>query len=244
MTGSSPLARGLQRDAQRLEQERRIIPARAGFTPPPRMASGRCPDHPRSRGVYSWATSGRTARTGSSPLARGLPSTAAERSGRRRIIPARAGFTCHHGCLCVQSEDHPRSCGVYAGRLGSPRGRPGSSPLARGLRARRGRVPRRRRIIPARAGFTRIHDVLVAIVNGSSPLARGLRRHYFVNLNHRRIIPARAGFTSRRSRPSRSKGDHPRSRGVYLPGWAAEALAEGSSPLARGLLPHTHPPRG
>ena len=224
MTGSSPLARGLQRDAQRLEQERRIIPARAGFTPPPRMASGRCPDHPRSRGVYSWATSGRTARTGSSPLARGLPSTAAERSGRRRIIPARAGFTRQAGKSTQEAADHPRSRGVYP----HPRRAGGD----------------RERIIPARAGFTRIHDVLVAIVNGSSPLARGLRRHYFVNLNHRRIIPARAGFTSRRSRPSRSKGDHPRSRGVYLPGWAAEALAEGSSPLARGLLPHTHPPRG
>ena len=181
---------------------------------------------------------------GSSPLARGLPRRPGWRVGGVRIIPARAGFTPGLRLGGRRGRDHPRSCGVYAGRLGSPRGRPGSSPLARGLRARRGRVPRRRRIIPARAGFTRIHDVLVAIVNGSSPLARGLRRHYFVNLNHRRIIPARAGFTSRRSRPSRSKGDHPRSRGVYLPGWAAEALAEGSSPLARGLLPHTHPPRG
>ena len=51
-TGSSPLARGLlpQRVCTRFYPG--IIPARAGFTPPPRRASGRCPDHPRSRGVY------------------------------------------------------------------------------------------------------------------------------------------------------------------------------------------------
>ena len=172
--GSSPLARGLPRRPGWRVGGVRIIPARAGFTPGLRLGGRRGRDHPRSRGVYRPLRQSGPGDVGSSPLARGLLAFRTFVRSRRGIIPARAGFTCHHGCLCVQSEDHPRSCGVYAGRLGSPRGRPGSSPLARGLRARRGRVPRRRRIIPARAGFTRIHDVLVAIVNGSSPLARGL----------------------------------------------------------------------
>ena len=50
-----------------------IIPARAGFTPPPRPTS---PDS-----------------TGSSPLARGLRGYGRERLVVEGIIPARAGFT-------------------------------------------------------------------------------------------------------------------------------------------------------
>ena len=52
---------------------------------------------------------------------------------------------------------------------------------------------------------------------------------------HGGIIPARAGFT----RPSRRRrawsADHPRSRGVYRPGFREVSVQEGSSPLARGL---------
>ena len=50
------------------------------------------------------------------------------------------------------------------------------------------------------------------------------------------IIPARAGFTcASPGRPS-WPGDHPRSRGVYLPSARRTVLPRGSSPLARGLL--------
>ena len=52
------------------------------------------------------------------------------------------------------------------------------------------------------------------------------------------IIPARAGFTSRRLRSGGSRADHPRSRGVYCWRMSAMICAWGSSPLARGLLPH------
>ena len=52
MMGSSPLARGLPLKNARAELERRIIPARAGFTHPlPERECGE-EDHPRSRGVY------------------------------------------------------------------------------------------------------------------------------------------------------------------------------------------------
>ena len=52
-TGSSPLARGLPPTPWTGINDRRIIPARAGFTACPAARSGRPADHPRSRGVYA-----------------------------------------------------------------------------------------------------------------------------------------------------------------------------------------------
>ena len=57
-----------------------------------------------------------------------------------------------------------------------------------------------------------------------------------VRVNDAGIIPARAGFTSRRPGLIRSPRDHPRSRGVYNIFFRGIRIAEGSSPLARGLL--------
>ena len=71
----------------------RIIPARAGFTPPDQPHRRPRPDHPRSRGVY-------------------IATTTEERAAER-IIPARAGFTLHLAGRLEQHEDHPRSRGVY-----------------------------------------------------------------------------------------------------------------------------------
>ena len=129
------------------------------------------------------------------------------------------------------------------------------SPHARGLHPEPDRVVHVHGIIPARAGFTiimassgllfgdhpRSRGVYTAgqgkltTENGSSPLARGLRRHAEDGGENRGIIPARAGFTGTRwLSPSRGT-DHPRSRGVYNPHWEHGIVAEGSSPLARGL---------
>ena len=52
-----------------------------------------------------------------------------------------------------------------------------------------------------------------------------------------RIIPARAGFTVGVHVEVSVFADHPRSRGVYVVGGAAEDPPSGSSPLARGLRP-------
>ena len=93
MLGSSPLARGLPRDGDLARLEMRIIPARAGFTRAASLAQARIVDHPRSRGVYRTCHCAGCHRSGSSPLARGLPSTLSDGSLRVRIIPARAGFT-------------------------------------------------------------------------------------------------------------------------------------------------------
>ena len=114
--GSSPLARGL--------------PGSSRGNRPPRM------DHPRSRGVYSLDRSNVATRSGSSPLARGLRCPTASASLTPGIIPARAGFTSSYKEDMAKARDHPRSRGVYrTPRNGSDR-HCGSSPLARGLRAR------------------------------------------------------------------------------------------------------------
>ena len=235
MTGSSPLARGLPEPAGDSPARRRIIPARAGFTSGLMVSTSPVRDHPRSRGVYSWAAARVSASTGSSPLARGLPPGPARARHHHRIIPARAGFTSPSSPTARTVKDHPRSRGVYEDRTGPGAMPCGSSPLARGLPAPGWRPRGSRRIIPARAGFTGrcppgviadpdhprsrgvydLHAHGPPAHEGSSPLARGLRRRRPRRGSAGRIIPARAGFTPAASSRSRRR--------------------DGSSPLARGL---------
>ena len=194
---------------------------------------------------------------GSSPLARGLPRRREDVHHRPGIIPARAGFTTIDSFMARVLQDHPRSRGVYAPfslYCASP---PGSSPLARGLRGHVVTVRPDGGIIPARAGFTsqpnpvglttKDHPrsrgvyarflMLMVCILGSSPLARGLLRERVMPYGVPGIIPARAGFTTSKSSAARSRGDHPRSRGVYGPMKVVHEIVDGSSPLARGL-PH------
>ena len=132
--GSSPLARGLLTLLETPVRPDRIIPARAGFTPPVRVNSQPKTDHPRSRGVYSRCTGMTLLCAGSSPLARGLRLHHVLQRREARIIPARAGFTSILSSPQMPSWDHPRSRGVYpaTSRMGTYKY--GSSPLARGLR--------------------------------------------------------------------------------------------------------------
>ena len=152
--GSSPLARGLPAEIVADLSRRGIIPARAGFTSSTRSSTPRAWDHPRSRGVYASRRVSPRGVTGSSPLARGLPSVRRSTIIPIRIIPARAGFTRPRRGASESSPDHPRSRGVY--HIGCPSTAPysGSSPLARGLLPRPLTDVRTGGIIPARAGFT------------------------------------------------------------------------------------------
>ena len=218
--GSSPLARGLLSPPRSCERRHRIIPARAGFTGEVGVRAVHFRDHPRSRGVYRTFHVKHARMVGSSPLARGLPSTLIPCLLHHRIIPARAGFTIEYSELRPTSQDHPRSRGVYRHAYHVSATRNGSSPLARGLPDQSGRSDDELRIIPARAGFT--FDVTALAlrhpdhprsrgvyaesaatneagggVHGSSPLARGLRRHSEDGGENGGIIPARAGFTRR-----------------------------------------------
>ena len=192
--GSSPLARGLQREAVEQVGRGRIIPARAGFTMMHSTQSSSCADHPRSRGVYETEKNRVAPHQGSSPLARGLLPGSRWRCPWDRIIPARAGFTTAPASRPRSTTDHPRSRGVYDFHTPHPPSRVGSSPLARGLPRGGGSGRPRARIIPARAGFTmmhstqthscpdhprsrgvyKTHDAQHTNSLGSSPLARGL----------------------------------------------------------------------
>ena len=256
-SGSSPLARGLPISSPDVVLRIGIIPARAGFTPSGRQPSSSAWDHPRSRGVYNVKHRTTQRDQGSSPLARGLPSSFPFPRFRVGIIPARAGFTLRNSLNASDGSDHPRSRGVYRRLSRSRVFVSGSSPLARGLLRSVQRIPQPRRIIPARAGFTsvmapprptnrdhprsrgvyRISNVLFCCDCGSSPLARGLLTRRTRRRPVSRIIPARAGFTVIPSPHTRIRQDHPRSRGVYLAARDHSVCKSGSSPLARGLPP-------
>ena len=153
-SGSSPLARGLPPEAAAVCSGIGIIPARAGFTTSQAGQRRGRADHPRSRGVYGPQRHRAPGTRGSSPLARGLQQVRRDLLRGVRIIPARAGFTLRHCPGSGLTADHPRSRGVYPRRRSPSTPGPGSSPLARGLRADRRRPGGGPRIIPARAGFT------------------------------------------------------------------------------------------
>ena len=213
--GSSPLARGLSRRLLLSGRDRRIIPARAGFTSATCDHTPRTRDHPRSRGVYQRRAFLLHSSPGSSPLARGLPNLRDARLLRLRIIPARAGFTPTGSLMSMLITDHPRSRGVYVRSMILLGSRLGSSPLARGLLPNSNGDRVVVGIIPARAGFTPDQKDLEAYITdhprsrgvyddavashhfhpGSSPLARGLRPRGGHEGDWERIIPARAGFT-------------------------------------------------
>ena len=127
--------------------------------------------------------------------------------------------------------------GMGSGRL------TGSSPRVRGLPRRpRGRR-RRRRIIPARAGFTNPADAIISQAKGSSPRVRGLPGRERHQPHPRRIIPARAGFTRPCTHARPRPRDHPRACGVYPARMVAARAPVGSSPRVRGL-PGSAPQQG
>ena len=236
MSGSSPLARGLRHRRAGRRLARRIIPARAGFTPRRAVCLACRRDHPRSRGVYRSMHASVSVLGGSSPLARGLHRTARQLVGRRGIIPARAGFTLHDRRHGARGADHPRSRGVYLSAALAASPSDGSSPLARGLHDAGSDDDMVTADHPRSRGVYHKLATHLAEARGSSPLARGLLEAERVHGGLWRIIPARAGFTHEQVAVLAQDGDHPRSRGVYLLAMARGRRSSGSSPLARGLL--------
>ena len=252
--GSSPLARGLRRVRDRLDDGLGIIPARAGFTTTSSTSTPTRRDHPRSRGVYKQLSVASRWNPGSSPLARGLLAWFQAYVQPTRIIPARAGFTPGGHWSSFLAWDHPRSRGVYSTPHSTFFGTKGSSPLARGLPLPRLGAGDDAEIIPARAGFTRVTRAIGwsrpdhprsrgvyaesqcddAFLLGSSPLARGLLLPHPRPAGRRRIIPARAGFTSNNDWRPRRVPDHPRSRGVYST-MISILFIRGDHPRSRGV---------
>ena len=215
--GSSPLARGLPYTIWTGEHEPGIIPARAGFTPlnkgrrhPPR-------DHPRSRGVYMSVIIMSDRPWGSSPLARGLRGEVGGAHIEGGIIPARAGFTRRTPAAYSSHRDHPRSRGVYGVALDVDPAAVWIIPARAGFTPTGPRDRRPHRDHPRSRGVYSLSRCSASAAVGSSPLARGLPMEASLGTMTRRIIPARAGFTAFRGASPLTRGDHPRSRGVYGP---------------------------
>ncbi len=229
--GSSPLARGLHTKALKAAQERRIIPARAGFTDDEGGGADEVGDHPCSRGVYSRPSRRRAGQAGSSPLARGLLRRARCQDVCCGIIPARAEFTYAPPLLLRTPGDHPRSRGVYRDAVLKVVDAGVDHPRSRGVYHPDVKSSDLlRRIIPARAGFTdrarhqeaphRDHPRSRGVYGGVEGGGDGVPG----------IIPARAGFTPPTTSRRPQRTDHPRSRGVYpgiIPG----------PPMVGGIIP-------
>ena len=132
-----------------------------------------------------------------------------------RLIPARAGNTALPRPPVAASAAHPRSRGEHALAGDALTVYGGSSPLARGTLSCLCWILSARRLIPARAGNTRLghkekersrahprsrgeHVLVIAAQadqSGSSPLARGTRYRCQYQRQSARLIPARAGNT-------------------------------------------------
>ena len=112
-SGSSPHARGLRPRVAARTLAARIIPACAGFTMLLIVIGCVSEDHPRMRGVYGEDGEAREVAYGSSPHARGLPTSLWCPSRTQRIIPACAGFTWNEHYDIEVYSDHPRMRGVY-----------------------------------------------------------------------------------------------------------------------------------
>ena len=216
--GSSPLSRGIPPRLRRRRHHRRIIPALAGNTDAARRSRRATTDHPRSRGEYRCGCGIGPGVHGSSPLSRGIRSSAPRPLAVGRIIPALAGNTRADRHHHLHIEDHPRSRGEYRPIADAARRWAGSSPLSRGIRAPAAPLAAAVGIIPALAGNTRrggwwppacrdhprsrgeyslgVGDH--AAGGGSSPLSRGIPAQVLEAEDLLGIIPALAGNTAPR----------------------------------------------
>ncbi len=91
--GSSPHARGTQKQHHHQQSRRGIIPACAGNTPSGERCTRRCQDHPRMRGEHVNVLVVALVLVGSSPHARGTPDDLLRPVCAQGIIPACAGNT-------------------------------------------------------------------------------------------------------------------------------------------------------
>ena len=232
----------------------RLIPAHAGKTCSTRQNWRPPGAHPRSRGENTAQFSVLLEEGGSSPLTRGKLIPRACIPGVPGLIPAHAGKTPRRHGRRATPPAHPRSRGENLGSAGFDPCGEGSSPLTRGKHHEPPWRRRRQRLIPAHAGKTSVHPLVVACPaahprsrgenevalfalldeRGSSPLTRGKRRNNLRLLRVSRLIPAHAGKTDGGSRPGPVFSAHPRSRGENSPCGMCRLRRLGSSPLTRG----------
>ena len=150
--GSSPHARGTLFLNWYHAVENRFIPACAGNAGWPSAAVTRRTVHPRMRGDRLTQPGATRMVFGSSPHARGTPQQHHTEALPLRFIPACAGNARSSGVPERAATVHPRMRGERAPVLRERRYAVGSSPHARGTRARPGGLHGQIRFIPACAG--------------------------------------------------------------------------------------------
>jgi hypothetical protein len=257
-TGSSPRARGTRTPAAARPRRLRFIPAGAGNTAWGGSARRAGSVHPRGRGEHMSIPGTVSPSSGSSPRARGTLVVELPPALEGRFIPAGAGNTPRRRALRVPVSVHPRGRGEHVSGPWELMRDYGSSPRARGTRARGHRPTQAHRFIPAGAGNTHrsqgsrgcaaVHPRgrgehvsagrAGGAVAGSFPRARGTRQYGGEPYTARRFIPAGAGNTSSRRGRARALAVHPRGRGEHARFERPSKAASGSSPRARGTLPH------
>ena len=136
----------------------RLIPARAGKTCYCHNCESSFQAHPRAGGENDCSESHFALWFGSSPRGRGKRAGLELDLRAIRLIPARAGKTWSMLVPPFLSWAHPRAGGENGTPASASRSRSGSSPRGRGKPSRSGRARYRARLIPARAGKTRVGD--------------------------------------------------------------------------------------
>ena len=152
------------------------------------------------------------------------------------------------------TQAHPRAGGENERRRSRRRGRPGSSPRGRGKRIADLVEVIAERLIPARAGKTKVSGIssptgtahpraggenrhcpppLIPYA-GSSPRGRGKRPPHGAGSEPIRLIPARAWKTRSSRRPSPPLTAHPRAGGKNITAVWDGIVTVGSSPRGRG----------
>ena len=154
-SGSSPRVRGKQVLGGRGQDRARLIPARAGKTPPTPLSPQPRRAHPRACGENRAADPTLTRTAGSSPRVRGKRILLPRRGPWARLIPARAGKTSPTRYGATSAAAHPRACGENEDPASRMAYIEGSSPRVRGKHDPAAPSAGPQGLIPARAGKTR-----------------------------------------------------------------------------------------
>ena len=193
--GSSPYARGAPCRLAHLLIAHGIIPVCTGSTLPTRLVVGRPRDHPRMHGEHMGGAQVLLEQRGSSPYARGAPSSSHAASLAPGIIPVCTGSTRTPIGDQLGLGDHPRMHGEHVGGVFTTPLVWGSSPYARGAHCQSFAAASSAGIIPVCTGSTRYQRIL-----------RGQAGW---------IIPVCTGSTPRIPARQAGSGDHPRMHGEH-----------------------------
>ena len=153
-TGSSPHARGAPGERADGVPPGGLIPACAGSTTRSACRTSRTWAHPRMRGEHEGDGDTLAKGDGSSPHARGAPSSGSRSRRSAGLIPACAGSTAVSFQRPDETRAHPRMRGEHFPGRPVTQISPGSSPHARGALVLMLAAQSTRRLIPACAGST------------------------------------------------------------------------------------------